>query len=122
VVQAFCIFEINGERWAEGDLQLEKCLESSLLTVKCPTEFAAPLELTLSKEQCIELREFFNDPEILFWKLLILNFDSSIDTTVTLSFAREPNLTLHLSIAAGLDSRHFETSLSIIGMDLQKFF
>lgn len=122
MVYLSCMFKVNGKREVKGGLWVGCESEGDVITLDCTTEFDVPLTLRLTQEQRGQLIDFFGDPGILFWKITVLDSYNNIDTIVIVSFSREPELTLHLSISAGLDSRHFETSLSDISSDLEAFF
>lgn len=122
VVTISCTFEINSKRQVGGVINLESGPDGDFIRLECPVEFAEALVLKLEPYQKFELGEFLNDSGILFWKVTILPGNNNMDTIVILSLAREPELTLHLSIEAGVQSRHFETSLSEAISDLEAFF
>lgn len=122
IVSRDCVFEVNGERKVRGQLWIKHESEGDVVTIDCTAEFDAPLTLRLTQEQREQLEAFFGDPGILFWKITILDAHNNIDTIVIVDFAREPELTLHLSISAGIESRHFETPLFDIASDLEAFF
>lgn len=121
-VSSKCTFEVNGERQVEGTLYFEPNNGRYSIKLDCPAEFSVPLVLWLEPTQYEELCDFFSSPSILFWKIVILDHNTNMDTMVILSFAREPGLTCHLSISAGSQSRHFETSLIEMVSGLEAFF
>jgi len=130
-VSAKRVFEVNGERQVEGTLDFDWGVyphpapppsRDASIKLACPTEFPEPLMLWLEWGQFFEVCDFFHSSETQSWKVVVLDGNTNIDTVVTIHFAREPELTLHLSIAAGMDSRHFVTSLSDMSSDLEAFF
>jgi len=121
-VSRSCVFEVNGEREVRGELWVKHESEGDVVTLDCTAEFDVPLTLRLTQDQHDQLGAFFGDPDILFWKITVLDSHNNIDTIVIVDVAREPELTLHLSISAGIESRHFETPLSDISSDLEAFF
>lgn len=118
-------FEVNGAQNVKGVLRFEwgKVVAGErTITLECPTEFLHALVCSLSTSQSNQLKEFFSDSSILSWKVVIMPDCTNMDTIFVLIFAREPELILHLSIAADIESRHFEIPLCEIGTKLMAFF
>lgn len=117
-------FEVNGERHVKGTLHFESgdAAGGRTMTLECPEEFSNALVCTLTPSYSEQLKEFFNDPEILSWKIVIVSDDNNMDTILVLIFSREPGLTFHLSVESGINSRHLETPLYEIGPELGAFF
>ncbi len=118
-------FEVNGVQNVEGVLRFElgnAVTDERTITLECPTEFSPALVCSLSTSQSNQLKEFFSDPGILSWKVVIMPDSTNIDTIFVLIFSREPELILHFSIEAGIESRHFEISLCEIDAKLMAFF
>lgn len=122
VVSSASGIEVNGERQVEGTFYFETKAGLCSIRLDCSVEFPTPLVFQLEPNQYQELCDFFSSPSILFWKLVITDHNTNIDTMLVLSFARTPELIIHLSIAAGLQSRHFETPLFNIYSKLEAFF